>query len=78
MAAWDAHYRFTMVDMGAFGRQSDSGVFKESAFESRLLEGKLEIPLPTTLPGTDVMTPYTFVGNAAFPQNCNSKSPFSG
>ncbi|KAK5639055.1 hypothetical protein RI129_011547 [Pyrocoelia pectoralis] len=66
LAVCDAQYRFTMVDIGAFGRQSDGGVFKNSTFAQHIHQGSLNIPLPNALPNDGPCLPYVFIADEAF------------
>ncbi|KAH8020827.1 hypothetical protein HPB51_005194 [Rhipicephalus microplus] len=66
MAVVDSDCKYVLVDVGAEGRQSDGGIFKESSFGCDLSKGHLDIPAVGTLPGTSTCVPYAFVGDEAF------------
>ena len=69
LAVVDADYLFRVVDVGGFGRTSDSGSLRNSAFGEGLRDGTLNIPPDTAIPGAEQRgpLPYVFVGDAAFP-----------
>nr|CAI5859287.1 unnamed protein product [Callosobruchus analis] len=78
LATCDATYRFTMVDIGAYGSQSDGGIFKNSIFGQRLEKDDLNIPKETKLPHSNVLVPYFFVTDEAFPLKQFIMRPYPG
>ncbi|GAB1861619.1 Protein ANTAGONIST OF LIKE HETEROCHROMATIN PROTEIN 1-like [Camponotus japonicus] len=46
MAAYDANYKFTWVDVGDYGGISDGGVWANSDFGRSLERGLVDLPLP--------------------------------
>lgn len=65
----DTNYRFIYVDIGSFGKDSDSTIFRNSLLLEKLEKNCLNIPAPTpnnTFPGIDTTLPYAFVGDEAF------------
>ena len=67
LAVCDAHYKFLFCDVGSQGRCSDAGVFAESDLNLALQDNIINIPKENKLPGTDIMFPYCFVADEAFP-----------
>ncbi|XP_053685936.1 uncharacterized protein LOC128735480 [Sabethes cyaneus] len=78
MAVSDAKYNFVSVDVGAYGGNSDGGVFANSAFGKRFLDKKVNFPDTEALPGTNLNLPYYIVGDAAFPLKENLMRPYPG
>uniref|UniRef100_A0A914V4L2 DDE Tnp4 domain-containing protein n=1 Tax=Plectus sambesii TaxID=2011161 RepID=A0A914V4L2_9BILA len=78
LALCDARYRFLFVDIGSFGHNNDAGIYDSSALGAALEMGALNIPPPSTLPGTELLTPYVVVGDGAFPLKPYLMKPFSG
>jgi len=78
LAACDARYCFTMVDIGACGRQSDGGVFANSQFDAALKNCTLNIPQSEILPGSRRVAPFVFVADNAFPLRTNIMKPYAG
>ncbi|KMQ85767.1 nuclease harbi1 [Lasius niger] len=62
MAATDAKYKFTWVDIGDYGSMSDGGIWAESALGSALEEGSVDLPLSCLLPNSNIMFPHFFCG----------------
>lgn len=78
MASCDATYNFTLVDIGAYGSESDGGVFAKSVF-GRMFDGnQMAIPKPRPLPNSALIHPFTFVADEAFPLKSYILRPYPG
>ncbi|XP_073828608.1 uncharacterized protein isoform X2 [Musca autumnalis] len=78
LAVCDGNYKFTVVDIGAYGSQSDGGILRNSEFGKRLLENNLGLPEDEQLQPEGIKIPYFFVGDAAFPLRDNLMRPYPG
>lgn len=67
LALVDANYKFLYIDIGANCRISDGGVFGQSTLNKKIVNGKLNLPLPETLPYSQQSCPFFMVGDDAFP-----------
>lgn len=67
MAVVDANLCFTLVDIGAPGRKSDSGTFRNCSIGIGFQNKTLNVPEATSLnDGTTTSLPYVVVGDEAF------------
>lgn len=80
MAVCDADYNFLLVVIGASGRFSDSGVFKNTSFGKAICGDTtiLNIPNDEYLPASNIKAPFVIVGDEAFPLLTNLMRPFPG
>lgn len=74
----DASYRFVAANVGAYGKNSDSGIFQRSTIGQRFANGEMNLPEPSLLPGSDIIAPYTMVGDEAFPLTNYLLRPYPG
>lgn len=77
-AVVDADLLFTVVDIGDYGKNSDGAAFKNSVLGQAFLNDDLHLPRPTTLPGTNVLAPFCFVADEAYPLKENLMRPYDG
>lgn len=78
LALVNAEYNFIFVDVGRNGRMHDASVFRESSLVTQLYSGRLNFPLPSSLPGYNVNMPYVIVADDAFPLKTNIMKPYPG
>lgn len=78
LALVDAHYNFIAIDVGAYGKNSDGGIFANSNLGKALQRGTLSVPGNATLPGTNTEAPYVMVGDEAFPLKTYLMRPYPG
>ena len=78
MALVDDQYRFTYVDVGNNGSNSDSGIFRHSNFGMQFFNGELKMPPAKTLPAFPEagLLPHCIVADDAFPLRCDLLKPF--
>ena len=77
MAIVDAEYKPIYVDIGCNGRVSDGGVYKNCSIYEALERNELNIPEPTTLPGSRDIVPYVLVADDAFALSKYLMKPYS-
>lgn len=75
----DANYSFVSIDVGAYGKSSDSSIFKESMFYKKMMSNSLNIPNPKPIStlNSEPM-PYIIVGDEAFGLSENLMRPYGG
>ncbi|XP_062387121.1 uncharacterized protein LOC134100772 [Sardina pilchardus] len=80
LAVVDARYCFRLVDIGAYGRNSDGGTLSASAFGTALRQNTLGIPEDSILPGAEHLgpMPHVFLADEAFPLRRNIMRPYPG
>ena len=67
-----------LVDIGDSGRHSDGGVFSNSKIRKLFNLYRIDLPKPSTLPGSSILAPYVLVGDDAFPLKHYLMKPFPG
>lgn len=73
----DAKYRFLVIDVGGFGKQSDGATFASSDFYRMIKNKEIAIPDDACLPGTNFTTPLVFLADEAFPLSVNVLTPYN-
>ena len=78
MALVDHQYKFTYIDVGEYGSNSDSNVFRNSNLGTRFMQGHLDVPAPKALPNFPNMgdLPHCLVGDEAFPLRMDLMRPY--
>lgn len=77
MAICDHLYKFKLVDVGAYGGNSDGGIFDASVIGKNLKNGQLNLPKDNAkLPDSDVSIPGYFIGDAAFALTTRIMKPY--
>lgn len=78
MGIADADYCFTYVDVGAYGKDCDSNVLKNTRIGKEIYSGQLKVPEAKALSQSlkEVPVPYVFVADEAFSLGKNVMRPF--
>jgi hypothetical protein len=78
LASCDATYKFTFVDIEAYGSQSDGGVLRESVFGQRMEQDDMAVPKTDKITGTNIAMSYFLVADEAFPLKQYIMRPYPG
>jgi len=63
----DVRYRFITIDVGAYGKQSDGGIFCHSSLYQLLSSNNFNMPHARKLPLSDVELSFVILGDEAYP-----------
>ena len=79
LAVCDARYFFTLVDVGDFGSNNDSGILASSEMQKGFESNEFDLPSPSAIPGCKLeKVPYFLVGDEIFPLKTWLMRPYPG
>lgn len=79
LAIADSKYRFVYVNIGSFGKDCDSAIFKRCGLWKSIETKTHQLPDDKCLPGTErPEVPYFFVGDEAFALHKHLLRPYGG
>ncbi|XP_018328718.1 protein ANTAGONIST OF LIKE HETEROCHROMATIN PROTEIN 1-like [Agrilus planipennis] len=79
MAVVDSKYKFVYVDVGSYGKECDSSIFKRSNLWKSIENNTQQLPEERLLAGTESpKIPYFFVADEAFGLHKHLLRPFGG
>lgn len=80
MAICDARYVFSFVDIGDYGSNNDSGIFRRSSIGKSFFNKEMNLPEPQRIANSTAygLTPYYLVGDDAFPLQEWLMKPYPG
>nr|CAI5855434.1 unnamed protein product [Callosobruchus analis] len=77
LALVDADYKFITIDVGAYGRNSDGGIFEKSKIGKKLQRGTFSVPGNVPLKTNGLPQLHIIVGDEAFPLKTYLLRPYS-
>lgn len=78
MAVVNSKYKFIFADIGAQGRISDGGIFRNTLLWNMISHNTLNLPPSHPLPGSNIDMPYVFLGDGAFALHAHIMKPYPG
>lgn len=80
LALVDANLKFIAIDVGAYGRNSDGGIFASSNLGKAIMDKTINFPKDSPLVGAPHLgpVPYVIIGDEAFPLQTSLMRPFPG
>lgn len=78
LALVDANYKFIAVDVGSYGKNSDGGIFTNSAMGKALCNKTFGMTEDAVVSAHSGALPYVIVGDEAFPLKTYLMRPYSG
>lgn len=79
MGIADSQYRFIYVNIGGYGKDCDSSIFKQTNFWKSMQSNSQNLPDEKCLPGTEgPKMPYFLLGDAAFGLHRHLLRPYGG
>lgn len=76
LAVVNANYEFICIDVGSYGHNCDSTIFKDSNFGRKLMDGSLGIPDPVEYPGSSIKGSFCLISDEGFPLHKNIMRPY--
>jgi len=66
MAVADSDYKFTYVDIGAYGKDCDSSVFQRTNFFELMTRNQLHIPASCPIDTSNIHFPFVLLADEVF------------